>query len=229
MGDFVTRLAERTMGKIPVIRPLVPSVFAPKPDEYRLEPAPDHETPPPEREDRGPHSQPGETLTVPQTPTLLPDRTPKYRPDAGVPPPVDQEGPPTSPPDPPRPRKPAVSRHDPASGHEPPDDAGRTRDAKEPRPPEPRMESTRDARRYPSPTDPVTAPSKPGPAPSSSARLVPRESTQDPSSTITIAHLRRSSTGPRFEKLQRIEPAPVVRGAHETPDEPVLRDSPPDA
>jgi hypothetical protein len=226
MGDFVTRLAERAMGRIPVIRPLLPSVFAPEPDEYRLEPAPDHE-PPPEREDRGPHSQPAETPTVPQTPTLVPDMTPKYRPDAGLPPPEVPEGPPTSPPNPPRPRKPTASRHVPASGPEPPDDAGRTRDAKEPGPPESRMESTRDARRYPSPTDPVTVPSKTGPAPSSSGRLVPRES-KDRSSTTTIAYVRRSSTEPRFEKIQRVEPAPVVRGAYDTPEEPVLRDSPPD-
>ena len=235
MGDFATRLAERAMGRIPVVRPLVPSVFAPELDEYLLEPG--NDAPPPEYEDQIPHRQPGETPAGPQTPTLAPgtSKTPRNRLSTSLPPPgappsdVPRDTPadtPTGTPDLPRSRKPAPPKLDPASGHEASDEGAKTRDAIEHRPPETDTEPEPEDRR--NLADPVRVPSKPDSGPSRPGRLVPGESPQVPSPTTTIADVKNLSTGPRFGTIQRVESVPSVRGAYETPAEPVLRDSPPE-
>jgi hypothetical protein len=51
MADFLTRLAERTLGVAPVVRPLIPPRFAPETAPYPLELEWEVETPPPDEPD----------------------------------------------------------------------------------------------------------------------------------------------------------------------------------
>ena len=76
MVDFVTHLAERAIGTVPVVQPLTVSRFAPDPTDYRPELGLDSEAPPSSGEpDQTVYYPTRETPAVSDTPKLVPDDT----------------------------------------------------------------------------------------------------------------------------------------------------------
>jgi hypothetical protein len=71
MANFLTRLAERSMGATPVVQPLTPSMFAPEPAGHPAIPGLETDAPVP----------PGEASRSPSVPETLGDRAAPARPD----------------------------------------------------------------------------------------------------------------------------------------------------
>jgi len=128
MADFLTRLAERTLGVAPVVRPLIPPRFAPETVPYPLDPEWEVETPPPGEPDETRAPRTREAPPQRSTPARRTRNTANgRREDQGVAPPAPQpdEAPPAReapPPDslpgprpedaPPRPAATAAERDD---------------------------------------------------------------------------------------------------------------------
>jgi hypothetical protein len=68
MADFLTRLAERTLGVAPVVRPLIPPRFAPETIPYPLDPEWEVETPPLDEPDETRAPRTREAPPQPSTP-----------------------------------------------------------------------------------------------------------------------------------------------------------------
>jgi hypothetical protein len=219
MSDFVTRLAERTLGAAPVVQPLIAPRFSPGPADHLMEPQGEPATMP-EVPDRTPRPR-----TPPDTPMLAPDEAEAQNEesDTSITPPSGAPDGAAARPDP--------SIHAPTTGQEDldvPDTSGsprRPRASRESSPLETGMESMQEDRQTSSstPPRPLARAPEPGSRTLLSGESVPLGRQDFPDSgprresRTTIADGRNPLPEPQFESAHRVESAPARRGVEESP------------